>query len=369
MNKNVTEIIEYENLSKANKLFEKDFDLFFRQFLTKGRYILGDEVALFEKEFASWVGTKYCVGVASGLDALILSIKCLNPDKDAEIIVPSNTYIATILSIVHCGFKPVLVEPNIKTYNIDPKKIEEKITKNTAAIMVVHLYGKSCAMDEIKLIAEKHQIIIIEDCAQSHGASYKNKVTGTWGELSAFSFYPTKNLGALGDGGAILTDNEEFYCKLKMLRNYGSNKKYYNEISGINSRLDEFQAGILRIKLRKLHEINQHKVKLAAVYSKYIPDNYIKPNIHVDYKDVYHIYNIRHSLRNKLKSYLEENKIVTEIHYPLAPARQNAMKKILSGDYPLSDEIHATTLSLPISYFHTEKDILKVIEVLSKFDK
>jgi len=282
-------MIEYENLRKVNEPFFKNFKCSFNELLKSGRYILGNNVNIFEKEFASYCGSKNCVGVASGLDALILSLKVFDFEKESEIIVPSNTYIATILSIVNNQLKPILVEPDIKTYNIDPYKIEEKITSKTRAIIVVHLYGKACNMNPIIKIAKKYNLKIIEDCAQAHGAEYKNKKVGTFGDLGAFSFYPTKNLGALGDAGAITTDNIELFEKIKCIRNYGEKVKYNNEFIGFNSRLDEIQAGLLSIKLKKLDEINKHKRMLAKIYMKNLKDCYIKPLIEKDYFDVYHI--------------------------------------------------------------------------------
>jgi len=361
-------MIEYENLRKVNEPFFKNFKCSFNELLKSGRYILGNNVNIFEKEFASYCGSKNCVGVASGLDALILSLKVFDFEKESEIIVPSNTYIATILSIVNNQLKPILVEPDIKTYNIDPYKIEEKITSKTRAIIVVHLYGKACNMNPIIKIAKKYNLKIIEDCAQAHGAEYKNKKVGTFGDLGAFSFYPTKNLGALGDAGAITTDNIELFEKIKCIRNYGEKVKYNNEFIGFNSRLDEIQAGFLSIKLKKLDEINKHKRMLAKIYMKNLKDCYIKPLIEKDYFDVYHIFNIRHPKRDILKDFLLRNKIQTSIHYPIPPHKQKAMQGILNcACYPISEEIHNTILSLPISYFHTKDDIYQVIEIMNKF--
>ena len=361
-------MIEYENLRKANESFFKDLNRSFNESLKSGQYILGDNVNVFEKEFASYCGSKYCIGVASGLDALILSLKVFEFEKESEVIVPSNTYIATIFSIIHNQLKPVLVEPDIKTYNIDPCKIEEKITSKTKAIIVVHLYGKACEMDPIIEIAKSYNLKLIEDCAQAHGAEYKGKKVATFGDLGAFSFYPTKNLGALGDAGAITTDNIELAEKIKCLRNYGEKIKYNNEFVGLNSRLDEIQAGFLSLKLRKLNEINKHKRMLARIYIKNLKDCYIKPLIEEDYFDVYHIFNIRHPKRDMLKDFLLKNKIQTSIHYPIPPHKQKAMKGVLDySNYPISEEIHSTILSLPISYFHTKDDIYKVIEIMNRF--
>ena len=361
-------MIEYENLALVNASFFTEYSKSFDKVLKSGWYILGENVKKFELEFAQYNTSTHCIGVASGLDAITLSINALNFEKGSEIIVPSNTYVATILSILHNNMKPVLVEPSIETYNIDPSKIEERINSKTKAIVVVHLYGKSCNMNPIVDLCKKHNLKLIEDCAQSHGTKYKNKNTGTFGDFGAFSFYPTKNLGALADAGAVTCNNNDLANSIRKLRNYGSEKKYHNEIVGYNSRLDEMQAAFLSVKLKKLDEINNHKRKLASIYLKNLKPDFIKPIIHSDYFDVYHIFNIRHSKRDDLKNYLLKNNIKTEIHYPLAPHQQNALKNIFKNEsHPISEEIHRTTLSLPISYYHTENDINKVVDVLNKF--
>lgn len=359
-------MIEYESLGRLNKSFEDEYVQCFRELLNSGWYILGKQVATFEEAFAQYCGTKHCIGVASGLDALMLALRCYDFPAGSEVLVPSNTYIATILSILQCGLKPVLVEPDIHTYNIDPLKIEEKITKNTKAIMVVHLYGKACDMEPIMQIAGKYKLPVIEDCAQAHGAMYKGQKVGTFG-IGAFSFYPTKNLGALGDAGAITTNDQEKKDLFKALRNYGSKIKYQNDYIGYNSRLDEIQAGLLSVKLKYLDKINRHKRDLAAIYLKELKDDFIKPSVSSDYFDVYHIFNIRHPKRDELKEYLLKNDIKTDIHYPIPPNKQKAMKGIIIGEYPISEEIHRTTLSLPISFGHTKDDIYKVVETINKF--
>ena len=357
-------MIEYENLKKVNeKLFDKYQDSF-NNFIKSGWYVLGKKVTKFEDEFAQFCNTQHCIGVASGLDALILAIDAFDFPENSEIIVPANTYIATILAIVRNGFKPILVEPDIHTYNIDPDKIEDKITKNTKAILVVHLYGKACEMDKISNIANKFDLKIIEDCAQAHGAKFQGKKVGSFG-IGCFSFYPTKNLGALGDAGAITCDDSAYKDKIKSLRNYGSSVKYYNDDLGYNSRLDEIQAGFLSIKLKILDDITNHKRELASVYLEGLDDRFIKPVVDDDYFDVYHIFNIRHDKRDELKEYLLKNGIKTEIHYPLAPHKQKSMIDYIQGKYPISEEIHNTTLSLPISYFHTKDDVLKVINLMN----
>lgn len=362
-------MIEYENLQKVNEKLFDQYKTEFDEFLKSGWYILGNQVVKFENQFAQFCDTDYCVGVASGLDALILAIDAFGFPKNSEIIVPSNTYIATILAIVRNGFKPVLVEPNINTYNIDVNKIEEKITRKTKAILVVHLYGKACEMDKIVDIADKYNLQIIEDCAQAHGAKFKEQSVGSFG-TGCFSFYPTKNLGALGDAGAITCNDEGFKNKIQSLRNYGSRKKYYNNDLGYNSRLDEIQAGFLSVKLKALNKITYHKRKLARLYLENIEDKFVKPIINDYYFDVYHIFNIRHKKRDKLKAYLLENGINTEIHYPLPPHQQKSMCGLIEkGSYPISEEIHNTTLSLPISYCHSEQDVLKVCEIANKWSE
>jgi dTDP-4-amino-4,6-dideoxygalactose transaminase len=361
-------MIEYENLRKLNESFMPDYNKQFQAVLESGWFILGNEVKKFEKSFAEWCGSKYCCGVANGLDALVLALRAFNFPRGSEVIVPSNTYIATILSILNCDLKPVLVEPDIRTYNIDPEKISAAITGKTVAIMIVHLYGKCCDMEKIAAICKRNNLRLIEDCAQSHGAKQKGKQSGTFGDFGAFSFYPTKNLGALGDGGSLNTDDEQLHQSIARLRNYGSERKYYNDVIGVNSRLDEIQAAFLNVKLASLSKINAHKQKLADIYQDGLKNDFIKPHRDPDFEDVFHIYNVRHPKRDQLKDYLLKNEIRSEIHYPVAPHAQVAMKGILDNQsYPISEEIHATTLSLPISYFHTENDITRVVEVMNKF--
>ena len=361
-------MIEYEDLGEVNEPFFTAFNKAFDKVLRSGWYILGNNVKTFEKDFAFYCGASFCSGVANGLDALLLSLKACSFEKGDEVIVPSNTYIATILAILHAGLQPVLVEPDILTYNIDPAKIEEKITGRTKAILVVHLYGKLCAMDRIIPIARKKNLKVIEDCAQAHGASFKDKKAGSFGDLGAFSFYPTKNLGALADAGAVTTSDETLYEKIQALRNYGSRQKYHNESIGYNSRLDEIQAAFLSVKLPYLDRLNQHKRNLAGLYFQGLKNDFIKPGVQEDYSDVYHIFNIRHENRDLLREFLIKNEIKTEIHYPVAPNKQPAMKGILDKEpTPIAAEIHRTTLSLPISSFHTPSDIERVIEVMNRF--
>jgi dTDP-4-amino-4,6-dideoxygalactose transaminase len=337
---------------------------------------LGKSVEQFEREFAGYLKAPYFLGLASGLDALELSIKVLDLPPNSEILVPSNTYIATVNAILNTGHKPVFVEPDPKTFNIDPARIEAKINANTKGIMIVHLYGLSCDMDPIMAICKKHNLFLFEDCAQSHGATYKGKATGTFGDFGAFSFYPTKNLGALGDAGGITVKTEEMYKKMKAFRNYGSHIKYQNEYIGDNSRLDEVQAAFLSVKLKALNEINSHKRKLASLYHKHLDAaKFIKPTEPDDCEHVYHIYAIRHPERDRLKQYLLEHDIKTDIHYPIPPCDQTSIKNAFSEkgwsipqeDFVISREIHKTELSLPVSYIHSEKEILQVIDVLNQF--
>ncbi|MBK7627777.1 MAG: DegT/DnrJ/EryC1/StrS family aminotransferase [Bacteroidales bacterium] len=360
--------ILYENLNKSNQEFLEDYKREFAQVLDSGWFILGTNVNKFEEEFSAYCGSRYCAGLASGLDALSIALRVLNFKKGSEIIVPSNTYIATILSIINNGLKPILVEPDILTYNINPSKISEKVTSKTKAIMVVHLYGKCCEMDKVLGIAKVHNLKVIEDCAQAHGATFENRMAGTFGDFGAYSFYPTKNLGALGDAGALITNNEDYYDTAKIIRNYGSKVKYKNDMIGVNSRLDEIQAAFLRVKLKHLNKITEHKRRLANIYFENLNDTFIKPVLEDRFHDVFHIYNIRTPDRDKLKAYLRENGIHSEIHYPIPPYLQTAMKGIIDNQIsPIAKEIHDTILSLPISYGNTEDEIYRVCDVMNHF--
>jgi dTDP-4-amino-4,6-dideoxygalactose transaminase len=360
-------MIEYENLAKLNQPYFEQYKQAFNEVLESGWFILGNQVKKFETEFARYLNVNYCVGVASGLDALELAIQALKLEKGSEIIVPSNTYIATILAILNTGHVPVLAEPDINTYNIDPLEIEKAISKKTRAVLIVHLYGKPCNMDQIINICHDNNLLLIEDCAQSHGSKYKNKFTGSFGDIAAFSFYPTKNLGCLGDGGAVTTNNPEYYNTILMLRNYGSSKKYYNDYIGTNSRLDEMQAAFLSIKLKYLDHIIEHKREIANLYLQNIKGDFKIPVVEKDYFDTYHIFNILHAKRDKLREYLLENEIKTEIHYPFAPHKQKALSFMSHKKFPISEYIHQSTLSLPISTFHAKDEIYKIVEVINQF--
>jgi dTDP-4-amino-4,6-dideoxygalactose transaminase len=360
-------MIEYENLALSNAAYLNEMEAAASRVIRSGWYVLGQEVSSFESEFAAYVGTKHCIGVANGLDALILSIEALNLPKGSEILVASNTYIATILAILRAGHKPILVEPDPATFNIDPAQLKQALTKQTKGVCVTHLYGKACRMDAICAFANEHGLKVIEDCAQSHGAKLGDRQTGTFGDAGCFSFYPTKNLGAIGEAGAITTDNDELADKLRHLRNYGSKIKYVNEYIGVNSRLHELQAAFLRVKLRHLTSMTLHKRALAHVYFDNLPSWLNMPLQRADEYDVFHIFAIKYAERDALRQYLLEHEIKTEIHYPIAPHRQKAMQGILSGEYPIADALHAQELSLPVSYGHTIEQILQVCRAIQNF--
>lgn len=358
-------MIEYENLAKTNSQFIKSYKKHLDIFFDDGWYILGKHVNLFEQEYAKFIGTRFCISVASGLDAMIIAIEIQDFPKGSEIIVASNTYIATILAIIRSGHTPILVEPDLETYNINPLLIEKSITKKTKGIIVTHLYGRPCEMNAINKIINDYNLVLFEDCAQAHGADYMDKKVGSFG-IGCHSFYPTKNLGALGDGGAITFDNEEIFEKIKAFRNYGSNVKYQNKYIGLNSRLDEIQALFLNIKLKSINKINDKKIELAKIYDRELSNQLIKPKFFKNEKHVFHIYNIRHKKRDVIKSELKKMEIITDIHYPIPPHSQEGYKANLKGDYPVSNEIHNTTLSLPISFSHSKKDILKVANCINR---
>ncbi len=362
---NGSEMIEYESLAQANRALMEELEAVASRVIRSGWYILGNEVSSFEAEFAAFAESKHCISVANGLDALILSIEALDLPKGSEIMVASNTYIATILAILRAGHKPILVEPERETFNIDPERLPAALTSNTRGICVTHLFGKACRMTEIAAFASEHGLKVIEDCAQSHGARYDGRLTGTFGIAGCFSFYPTKNLGALGDAGAIVTDDDAFADRLRHMRNYGSKKKYENAYIGVNSRLDEMQAAFLRVKLRHLDQVTEHKRVLADIYFANLPKWLAQPLRRPAEYDVFHIFAIRHPARDELRQWLLDNGVNTEIHYPIAPHRQKAMQGILSGDYPIADELHATELSLPISAGHRKDEIERVCSLLA----
>ena len=363
-------MISFLDLKGINSQYREELIEACIKVIDSGWYVQGNEHKEFEKEFAQFCGTKYAIGVGNGLDALILILRAykemgIMQDGD-EVIVPSNTYIASILAISKNNLVPILVEPDINTYLLNPSKIEEKITSKTKAIMPVHLYGQICEMDEINSIAEKYNLKVIEDSAQSHGAYYKDKRSGNLGDASGFSFYPGKNLGALGDGGAVTTNDESLAKTIKALRNYGSYKKYENLYKGINSRLDEMQAAMLRVKLRYLDKEITKRKEIANYYLKNIKnENIVLPTITTD--SVWHLFVIRTTKREELQKYLLDNGIQTLIHYPLPPHKQEAYKEWNDESYPISEQIHSEVLSLPISGVQCLEDTKKIVKVINEY--
>lgn len=363
-------MIPFLDLKTINVRHESEFLKAMERVIQSGWYILGREVELFEQEFSNFCGTKHCIGVANGLDALTLIIRGYGIGEGDEVLVPSNTYIASILAISHNGATPVLVEPDPLTYNIDPTEIEKKITAKTKAIMVVHLYGQACDMDPIKLLAQKYNLKIIEDCAQAHGAKYKENYVGNLGHAAGFSFYPGKNLGALGDGGAITTNDDQLASTIKALRNYGSHQKYYNLYKGVNSRLDELQAAILRIKLKYLDQDNQNRRDIAEYYFNNIRNKRINlPTVlHGADSHVWHLFVIRCNQRDALQKFLLERGVQTLIHYPIPPHKQEAYDEWSDLVLEIAEDIHNKVLSLPISPVMTIEEARIVVEALNEYE-
>ena len=323
----------------------------FERVYTRSWYIQGIEDEKFEKEFAKYCGVEYCVGVGNGLDALMLSLKALGIHEGDEVIVPSNTYIATALAVTYVGATPVFVEPDIRTFNMDPSRIEDKITDKTKAIIPVHLYGQACDMDVILAVARKHNLYVVEDCAQAHGAKYKGKKVGLFGNLAGFSFYPGKNLGALGDAGAIVTNDKNLAEIVRALGNYGSDYKYHHIFKGNNSRLDEMQAAFLSAKLPHLDKMNMERRRIAKMYLTGITNpDIILPYVMPENESVWHIFAIRTLKRDALEIYLNKNGIGTNKHYPIPIHLQECYKDLgfKKGDYPIAEEISATELSLSL---------------------
>jgi dTDP-4-amino-4,6-dideoxygalactose transaminase len=366
-------MIPFLDLKGINAQYREELIEACTKVIDGGWYVQGNECSEFEKEFAEYCGSKYAIGVANGLDALILILRAykeLGFMKDGdEVIVPSNTYIASILAISQNNLIPVLVEPDMNTYLIDWTKIEDKITSKTKAIMPVHLYGQTCQMNEINEIAKKYNLKVIEDSAQSHGAYFEDKRCGNLGDASGFSFYPGKNLGALGDGGAVTTNDEELANTIKALGNYGSHKKYENLYKGLNSRLDEMQATMLRVKLRYLDNEIEKRREIANYYLQNIKnENIILPIVRCDDNHVWHLFVIRTKNRDELQKYLLDNGVQTLIHYPLAPHKQEAYKEWKDSSYELSEQIHDEVLSLPISGVQSLSDTQKIVKVINDFN-
>ena len=330
--------------------------------------VLGSEVAAFESAVGEYCGCKFAIGVNSGLDALVISLKALGIGHGDEVIVPSNTYIATWMAVTHVGARPVPVEPDENTFNINANLIEAAITKKTKAILPVHLFGLPCEMKAIMDIAEKHNLYVVEDNAQAFGAEYQNKKTSSFGHINATSFYPTKNLGALGDGGMITTDNETLYEKCKLLRNYGSSKRYYNELIGYNSRLDELQAAILNVKIKYLEEWNLMRRSLASYYIENLTGigDLVLPVQHKEH--IFHLFCIRTKFRDNLMVFLSEQNISTLIHYPVPPHLQQCYSELSfkQGDFPIAEKIAGQSLSLPL-YIGMGDSQVRVVRAIKEF--
>ena len=343
----------------------------FDRVFTRSWYIGGAEDAEFEQAFAAYCHSKHCVGVGNGLDALMLPLKALGIGQDDEVIVPSNTYIATALAVTYVGAKPVFVEPDIRTFNIDPARIEEKISPRTRAIMPVHLYGQSCDMDPIMEIAHKYNLAVVEDCAQAHGATYKGRVVGSFGDAAGFSFYPGKNLGALGDAGATVTNSDDMATKVRALGNYGSDYKYHHIYKGNNSRLDEMQAAFLAAKLRHLDRMNAARRKIASRYLAGIRNpQVVLPYVMPECEHVWHIFGIRVRRRAELEKFLNERGIGTNKHYPIPMHMQKCYEDlgIREGELPIAEEISRTELSLPMYYGMSDAEIDYVIDSVNAFE-
>ena len=358
--------IPFLDITATYKELKDEIDHAIQRVLSSGWFILGEEVKAFEKEFASYCGVKHCVGVSNGLDALHLALRAWDIGPSDEVIVPANTYIATWLAVSYSGATPVPVEPNEMTFNIDPEKIEAAISPRTKAIIPVHLYGQPADMDPILKIAKKYSIKVLEDSAQAQGAAYKGKRAGRLGDASAFSFYPGKNLGAFGDAGAVTTNDEEFAKRVRLLANYGSEKKYYNIEKGFNCRLDEIQAAILRVKLKYLDEWNTRRRNVAAMYSSGLAGckNLTLPVV-PEYADpIWHLFVVRSNRRDELQNHLTAGGIGTLIHYPVPPYMQDAYKEFehLNNHFPIASRMAKESLSLPIGPHFTAEQVHRVID-------
>lgn len=362
--------INFNQLDRGYLKYKDEYDKAALSVLESGWYIMGKQGEKFESEFANFTGSKYCVALNSGLDALILAFRALGIGKGDEVIIPANTYIASVIGITENGATPIFVEPD-EYYNLNAECIEEKITEKTKAILTVHLYGQVANMKDIKSIADKYNLYLIEDCAQSHGAHFEGKMSGTWGEIGCFSFYPTKNIGAFGDSGAIVTDNENIYEKMKMLRNYGSKVKYQNEILGVNSRLDEIQAALLSAKLSHYNDIRNDRERIADRYFKGVANkNIILPTIREGSEHVWHLFVVRVLNRNKFHTFLTDNGISTQVHYPIPPHLSEAYRFLgyKPGDFPITEEFSKTLISLPLYDGMTNEEVDYVINTINRYE-
>ncbi|AYL97245.1 DegT/DnrJ/EryC1/StrS family aminotransferase [Mucilaginibacter celer] len=363
--------IPFLSFTAQNNLIEDEIRAAFERVFQNKWYILGKEVSDFELAYAQYNNVMHCIGVANGLDALHIALKTLGIGEGDEVITPSNTFIATWLAVSQTGATIVPVEPNPQTYNIDINRIEAAITPKTKVIMPVHLYGQACQMDAIMQIADKHNLLVIEDNAQAQGCTYNGKLTGSFGNINATSFYPTKNLGAYGDAGALTTNDAELAQKANLIRNYGSEKKYYNDIIGVNSRLDELQAAFLSVKLKYLNSWLDERKQIATAYTKQLADipGLILPVTAPDADHVHHLYVVRTIRRDALEQHLNHNGIGTGIHYPVAPHLQKAYQHLgyKKGDFPIAEEIAQTCLSLPLNPGMTDDEITYVCKAIRRF--
>lgn len=351
------------------QLYQEEYEAKALEVLRSGWYILGNEVKKFEEEYANYIGSKYCVGLANGLDALWIALRVLGIKEGDEVIVQSNTYIATVMSITMNGATPVFVEPNIY-YNIDDTKIESKITERTKAIIVVHLYGQATRMDHIQKLCKKYNLYLVEDCAQSHGAKFNGQMTGLLGDIGCFSFYPSKNLGCFGDGGAITTNNKELADKIRVYRNYGSEKRYYNEVVGTNSRLDELQAGLLRVKLSHIQELEDERIEIANRFLNEINNPLIQlPKVAENCTHVWHQFVVFSENRDELQNFLKSKDIQTIIHYPIPPHLSEAYSSLnyKEGDFPIAEKYANCVLSIPLFNGMKHNQITYIIDALNEF--
>jgi len=361
--------IPANRLDRSFQLHQQEYEDAALRVLRSGWYVLGNEVSEFEKEFAAYTGSKYCVGLASGLDALWIAFRLLNIGKGDEVIVQANTYIASVMGITINNATPVFIEPD-KYFTLDVSKIEAAITNKTKAILPVHLYGQSSDMEAIMRIAKKHNLFVVEDCAQSHGAKQNGKMTGTFGDIGCFSFYPSKNLGAFGDSGAVTINSAELAEKFRVYRNYGSEKRYYNRVVGTNSRLDEIQAALLRVRLSHLDELNKERKKICNRYLGGIKNTAIElPEINLSYETVWHQFVVRVRDREKFIEYLRSKEIGTIIHYPIPPHLSEAYAYLgfKKGDFPITEDFADTVLSLPLYNGMTDKEQDYVIDMINDY--
>ncbi len=359
-------MISHLDMGRVNRPYEAQLSEAAQRVLTSGWYILGKELTAFEADWARYCGTDYCMGVGNGLEAITLIFRALQLPADSEVLVPAHTYIASILGITNAGLTPVMVEPDLSTYNIDPQAIEQHITERTKAILLVHLYGKSCNMEPIRKLAEKYNLRIVEDAAQAHGATYQGQKVGNLGDAAAFSFYPTKNLGALGDAGAVTTNDSELARRIALLRNYGSEVKYYNEMQGVNSRLDEMQAALLRVKIPYLDTDNQRRRAIAQRFLSEITNPALQlPPAETCHQDAWHLFVVRHPRREIFMKELLDQGIQTMVHYPVPPHQQKAYQEYSHLSFPLTEQLHREVVSLPLYPTLTDEEVDQIIAAVN----